>query len=188
MEFVRGGGLCEIGLRRYGVGKGFCAEFHTRALLHPLRGSPLPEGAYGVASLPKVGNGVRARRGRLCGIAGGANCLRSTQCPHPTEGEWSLYADGNSHAQAPSVPIRRAGRSARDRIQVLLHALRGEKSPIGGIGNPSEAPHLHRKSLREVRLAFFLDGRWSGSALTLAAEAVNLQGCYTDVHVSVFFL
>ena len=48
----------------------------------------------------------------------------------------------------------RAGRRASDRIQVLLYALRGEKSPIGGICNPSVAPHLHRKFVREVRSEF----------------------------------
>ena len=48
----------------------------------------------------------------------------------------------------------RAGRRARDEIWVLPAALRGEKSVIGGICNSSEAPHLHRKSLREVRSEF----------------------------------
>ena len=117
----------------------------------------------------------------LCGFTGGANCLRSTQCPHPTVGEWSscaegsACADGNSHAQGgqsrtpvPTKEKMRAGRSARDEIQVLLYALRGEKSPIGGICNPSVAPHLNRKPLREVRSEFSLSvigaaGRSSGT-------------------------
>ena len=78
------------------------------------------------------------------------------------------FANRSPHAQAPSVPIRRAGRRARDRIQVLLYALRGEKSPIGGICNPSVAPLLHRKSLREVRSEFswtaaFAEGRSNGT-------------------------
>ena len=58
------------------------------------------------------------------------------------------------HAQAPSVPIRRAGRRASDIIQILLYALRGEKSVIGGICNPSVAPHFNRWLVREVRSEF----------------------------------
>ena len=65
-----------------------------------------------------------------------------------------MCANGSSHAQAPSVPIRRAGRSARDEIQVLLYAFSGEKSVIGGTCNPSVAPHLHRWLVREVRSEF----------------------------------
>ena len=48
----------------------------------------------------------------------------------------------------------RAGRRASDRIQVLLYALGGEKSVIGGIHDPSVAPHLNRKFVREVRSEF----------------------------------
>ena len=56
----------------------------------------------------------------------------------------------------------RAARRARDEIQVLLYALGGEKSPIGGICNPSVAPHLNRKFVREVRSEFSrsADGAW----------------------------
>ena len=87
----------------------------------------------------------------------------------------------NHHAQAPSVPIRRAGRRARDKDQVLPYALGGDKSVIGGIHDPSVAPHLNRQFLREVRLSFFFVGNWSG-------RAVERHARYTDVHVSVFFL
>ena len=66
-----------------------------------------------------------------------------------------LCADGSSHAQAPSVPIRRAGRSARDEAWGLPYALGGEKSVIGGTSSPSVAPHLHRKFVREVRSEFW---------------------------------
>ena len=59
-----------------------------------------------------------------------------------------------SHAQAPSVPIRRAGRRASDEEPALPYALRGEKSVIGGTCNPSVAPHLHRWLVREVRSEF----------------------------------
>ncbi len=83
------------------------------------------------------------------------------------------FANRNPHAQAPSVPIRRAGRRARDEIRVLPTAIGGEKSPSGGIGGSSVAPLLHRKSLREVRLSFSLAGRWCVGTLTLAAEAVE---------------
>ena len=78
---------------------------------------------------------------------------RLTVAPLPG-GEWGLRADGNPHAQAPSVPIRRAGRRARDKVRVLLYALGGEKSVIGGIHDPSVAPHLNRKFVREVRSEF----------------------------------
>ena len=61
----------------------------------------------------------------------------------------------NLPRQAPSVPIRRAGRRARDEIRVMLYALGGEKSPIGGICNSSGAAHLNRRFLREVRSEFF---------------------------------
>ena len=70
-------------------------------------------------------------------------------------------ADGSSHAQGGQsrtpVPTKnklRAGRRASDRIQVLLYALGGEKSVMGGICNPSVAPHLNRKFVREVRSEF----------------------------------
>ena len=62
--------------------------------------------------------------------------------------------DKSPHAQAPSVPMRRAGRRARDEARILPYALGGEKSVNGGIGTPSVAPHLHRKPLREVRSEF----------------------------------
>ena len=128
------------------------------------------------------GNGVHAGSFRLFASqkSTSRNFLRSIMCGGrltvaalPKVRKWSSCAEGDSHAQAPSVPIRRAARRARDEIQALPYALRGEKSPIGGICNFSVAPHLHRKSLREVRLAFFLDGRWSGSALTQASEAIQ---------------
>ena len=85
-----------------------------------------------------------------------------------------VCAEGSPHAQGGQsgtpVPTKEnelhAGRSARDEIQVLLYALRGEKSPIGGICNPSVAPHLHRKSLREVRSEF----SWT---VAFASEAVQ---------------
>ena len=72
----------------------------------------------------------------------------------PESGKFILCTDRSSHAQAPSVPIRRAGRRARERDQVLFYVLRGEKSVIGGTCNFSVAPHLHRKFVREVRLEF----------------------------------
>ena len=72
--------------------------------------------------------------------------------------------------QAPSVPIRRAGRRARDEVWVMLYALGGEKSLIGGVEIPLWHPHLNRRFLREVRSPFFFVGNWSG-------RAVNLQGC-----------
>ena len=52
------------------------------------------------------------------------------------------------------MPIRRAGRSARDEAWVLPHALGGVKSVNGGIYDPSGAAHLHRQFLREVRSEF----------------------------------
>ena len=67
--------------------------------------------------------------------------------------------------QAPSVPIRRAGRRARDVVRIMLYALGGEKSPIGGICNSFGAPHLNRRFLREVRSPFFFIGNWSGRAV-----------------------
>ena len=83
----------------------------------------------------------------------------------------------NHHAQAPSVPIRRAGRRARDEARILPYALGGEKSPIGGICSPSVAPHLNRQFLREVRSEFSWTvdgaaGRSSGTLVTLTYTSV----------------
>ena len=72
---------------------------------------------------------------------------------------------GKLPRQAPSVPIRRAGRRAREVVRVMLYALGGEKSPIGGICNSSGAAHLNRRFLREVRSSFFFVGNWSGRAV-----------------------
>ena len=100
-------------------------------------------------------------RARRVGFAGGAS-------PSPTVREWSSCADGSPHAQAPSVPIRRAGRRARDKIWVLPTALGGEKSPSGRITGPSVAPHLRRKFVREVRSEF----SWTAA---FASEAIEPQ-------------
>ena len=83
----------------------------------------------------------------------------------------------NPHAQAPSVPMRRAGRRARDEARVLPYVPRGEKSVNGGIHDPSVAPHLHRKFLREVRSEFSwtVDGaaeQSSGTLVTLTYTSV----------------
>ena len=71
------------------------------------------------------------------------------------------FTDRNPHAQGgqsrtpvPTKEKMRAERRARDGDRVLPTAVGGEKSVIGGICNPSVAPHLHRKSLREVRSEF----------------------------------
>ena len=85
------------------------------------------------------------------------------------------FADRNPHAQGgqsrtpvPTKEKMRAGRRARDKIRVLPTAVGGTKSPSGGIGGSSVAPHLHRKSLREVRSEFswtaaFAEGRSNGT-------------------------
>ena len=77
---------------------------------------------------------------------------------------------GKLPRQAPSVPIRRAGRRARDEARVMLYELGGEKSSIGGICNPSGAAHLNRRFLREVRSEFFWTAAcaWVRSSGTLA--------------------
>ena len=88
--------------------------------------------------------------------------------PPPYDVESIPCEDKSPHAQASSVPMRRAGRRARDEAWALPHALGGEKSPIGGIGTLSVAPHLNRQFLREVRSEFSLSvigaaGRSSGT-------------------------
>ena len=105
-------------------------KWFARRLLHPLRGSPLSEGAYGGASLPAIRNKFRSQ----------------TEAPtHKADSRGRLSLQKNK---------LRAGCRVSDRIQVLLYALRGEKSVIGGTCNPSVAPHLNRKFVREVRAEF----------------------------------
>ena len=72
------------------------------------------------------------------------------------------------------MPIRRAGRSARDEAWALPHALGGEKSVNGGIYDSSGAAHLNRKFLREVRLSFFFVGNWRGRAIERHARLLLL--------------
>ena len=79
----------------------------------------------------------------MCG--GSLDCAQTEAPTHKADSRGRLSLQKNK---------LRAGRSARDRIQILLYALGGEKSVIGGICNPSVAPHLRRKSLREVRSEF----------------------------------
>ena len=61
-----------------------------------LRRSPLPEGAYEVASLPRVGKWRLCAEGSSCGFAGGAS-------PSPTVGEWSSCAEGSLRGFARST-------------------------------------------------------------------------------------
>ena len=99
--------------------------------------------------------------GSLCGIGVRLDPLSPTAWELPPTGSLDCAqteapthkADSRGRLSLQKKKMR-AGRRARDEIWVLPAALRGEKSVIGGIGNPSEAPHLHRKFLREVRSEF----------------------------------
>ena len=93
-----------------------------------------------------------------------ASLPREEQAP-PLRWGMVFVCGGKLPRQAPSVPIRRAGRRAREVVRVMLYALGGEKSPIGGICNSSGAAHLNRRFLREVRSSFFFVGNWSGRAV-----------------------
>ena len=77
----------------------------------------------------------------------------------------------------------RAARRARDEIQVLLYALGGEKSPIGGICSPSVAPHLHRRLVREVRSEFL----WAVASACKRSTCKVVTLTYTSVCSSCNF-
>ena len=164
-------------------------KWFARVLLHPLRGSPLPEGAFG--SLRSHGRSKPLPYDGEWSLCAEGECVRKwselpplthyvgaplegepfgTPRRRPLQGEMEFVRRRKLPRQAPSVPIRRAGRRARDEDWVMLYELGGEKSSIGGICNSFGAPHLNRRFLREVRSPFFFVGNWSG-------RAVNLQGC-----------
>ena len=101
-----------------------------------------------------------------------------------------MCEDGSSHAQGGQsrtpVPTKnklRAGRRASDRIQVLLYALGGEKSVMGGICNPSVAPHLNRKFVREVRSEFL----WAADGACKRSTCKVVTLTYTSVCSSCNF-
>ena len=105
----------------------FCSNTSPTANAVP----PLP--------LESVKGSLRSRRW------GNGVCARTEIPTHKADSRGRLSLQKNK---------LRAGRRARERDQVLLYVLRGEKSVIGGTSSPSVAPHLNRWLVREVRSEF----------------------------------
>ena len=139
MGFVRRGELREEQAPPLPWGNGDCAQ---RGFCAELECTQAPSVTCG-DSFPTFCTRKPFRVGIMCG-----GSLTGAQTGVPTH-----KADSRGRLSLQKNKLR-AGCRASDRIQVLLYALRGEKSVIGGISNPSVAPHLHRKFVREVRSEF----------------------------------
>ena len=84
-----------------------------------------------------------------------------------------LCADGNPHAQAPSVPIRRAGRRARDGDRVRTTRPSNLQSPF--VNGASKFIRFWGSWIWITHRKFW--EKWLGAAQLTVAKAVNLQGC-----------